>query len=131
MCDDLLAAYKREARLFGNVVLNIPGVLGDDSRVTTQEAAHLLVKCRDASVALTVHLRQEHSNHNEDSNSGAEEDEVQIIALKADAVMCEMTGCERPARFLGKYKGGALRPVCEKHATAITRWNSADSSNPK
>ena len=65
------------------------------------------------------------------SREGQEKDEVQIIPLKADAVMCEMAGCERPARFLGKYKGGALRPVCEKHATAITRWNSADSSNPK
>jgi hypothetical protein len=49
---------------------------------------------------------------------GQEEDEVRIIPLKADAVMCEMTGCERPARFLVKYKSGALRADCEKHASA-------------
>ena len=48
------------------------------------------------------------------SMEGQEEDEVRIIPLKADAVMCEMTGCERPARFLVKYKSGALRAVCEK-----------------
>ena len=47
-----------------------------------------------------------------------EEDEVRIIPLKADAVMCEMTGCERPARFLLKYKCGVLRADCEKHANA-------------
>jgi hypothetical protein len=40
---------------------------------------------------------------------GQEEDEVQIIPLKADAVMCELTGCERPAQFLLKYKSGVLR----------------------
>ena len=38
-----------------------------------------------------------------------EEDEVRIIPLKADTVMREMTGCERPARFLLKYKSGVLR----------------------
>ena len=73
------------------------------------------MKCRDASAALTAHLDQEHSNSNEDSDSGAENDEVRIIELKANAVMCEMTGCERPARFLVKFKSGALRTVCENH----------------
>jgi hypothetical protein len=52
------------------------------------------------------------------SMEGQEEDEVQIIPLKADAVMCEVTGCERPARFLLKYKSGVLRADCEKHANA-------------
>ena len=70
-CDELLAAYKREVRLFGNAVLKISGALGDDSRLATQEAAHLQLKCREASDALLAHLRQQHSNRNEDSDSGA------------------------------------------------------------
>jgi hypothetical protein len=53
------------------------------------------------------------------SMEGRESDEVQITSLKAGAVMCEMTGCERPARSLVKYKSGALQAVCEKHANAI------------
>ena len=42
---------------------------------------------------------------------GQEENEVRIIPLKADTVMCELTGCERPARFLVKYapQSGAER----------------------
>jgi hypothetical protein len=47
---------------------------------------------------------------------GQEQDEVRIIPLKTDTVMCEMTGRERPARFLLKYKSGALRAVYEKPA---------------
>jgi hypothetical protein len=39
-CDELLAVYKREVRLFGNAVLKISGTLGDDSRLAT-----LLLKC--------------------------------------------------------------------------------------
>jgi hypothetical protein len=70
-CDELLAAYKREVRLFGNAVLKISGAPRDDSRLATQEAAHLLVKCRDANDALMAHLDQDHSNRNEDSDSGA------------------------------------------------------------
>ena len=70
-CDDLLSAYQRSVRLFGNAVSKISGTLGDDSKLATQEAAHLLVKCRDANEALLAHLRQEHSNRNEDSDSGA------------------------------------------------------------
>ena len=70
-CDELLTAYKREVKLFGNAVSKISGTLGDDSRLATQEAAHLLVKCRKASDALMAHLRQDHSNRNEDSDSGA------------------------------------------------------------
>jgi hypothetical protein len=31
----LLAAYKREVRLFGNPVLKISGALGDDSRLAS------------------------------------------------------------------------------------------------
>ena len=89
------------------------------------------MKCREASVALTAHWRQEHSDRNEDSDSAAEEDGVRIIELKANAVMCEMTGCERTARFLVKYTSGALRPVCEKHANAIARRKPEDSRDPK
>ena len=48
-----------------------------------------------------------------------EEDEIRKIPLKAGTVMCEITGCQRPAQFLVKYKSGALRAVCEKHANAI------------
>jgi hypothetical protein len=51
------------------------------------------------------------------SMEGQEEDEVQIIPLKADAVMCELTGCERPAQFLLKYKSGVLRADCENTRT--------------
>jgi hypothetical protein len=59
-CDDLLSDYKREVRLFINVVLKIPGQLGDDSRVTPQEMDRLSQKCRGANEALLTHLRQEH-----------------------------------------------------------------------
>ena len=70
-----------------------------------------------------------------------EEGEVRIIPLKADTVMCEMTGCERPARFLLKYKSGALRAVCEKPASTIVRreglntaeleWTSGITPTPR
>jgi hypothetical protein len=62
---------------------------------------------------------------------GQEEDEVRTIPLKADTVMCDMTGCERPARFLLKYKSGALRAVCEEHANLIARRNSEHSPDSK
>ena len=70
-CDDLLSAYKRSVGLFGNAVSKISGTVGGDSRLATQEAAHLLVKCRDASDALMAHLRKEHGNRNGGSDSGA------------------------------------------------------------
>ena len=54
-----------------------------------------------------------------------EKDVVRIIPLKADAVMCEMNGCERPARFLLKYKSGALRAVCEESAIASSQTGIA------
>jgi hypothetical protein len=66
-CDELLAAYKREVRLFGNAVLKISGAVGDDSRLATHEAAHLRLKCREARDALIAHFRQDHSSRNEDS----------------------------------------------------------------
>jgi len=59
-CDELLAAYKREVRLFMNAVLNIPGGFGDDSRVTHQVFDRFTQKCRGANEALMAHLRQEH-----------------------------------------------------------------------
>ena len=62
---------------------------------------------------------------------GREEDEVRISPLKADAVMCEMDSCDRPARFLVRYKGGALGAVCEKHANVIARLTSEHSPDPK
>ena len=55
------------------------------------------------------------------SMEGRKEVEVRIVPLKADTVMCETTGCEHPARFLVRYKGGALSAVCEKHASANAR----------
>jgi len=39
-CDELLATYTREVRLFGNGVTRVSGALGDDSRLATQDAAH-------------------------------------------------------------------------------------------
>ena len=45
-------------RLFGNAVLKIPGARAGDSRLATEEAAHLLLKCRDASDALMAQRRQ-------------------------------------------------------------------------
>jgi len=75
------------------------------------------------------------------SMEGQEEGEVRIIPLKADTVMCEMTGCERPARFLLKYMSGALRAVCEKPASTIVRseglntaeleWTSGITPTPR
>jgi len=65
------------------------------------------------------------------SMEGREEDEVRISPLKADAVMCEMIGCERPAKFLVKYKSGVLRADCEKHANVIARRDSEHSPDPK
>ena len=65
------------------------------------------------------------------SVEGLEEDEVRIIPLKADAVMCEMTRCDHSARFLVKYQSGALRAVCEKHANAIAQRNAEDSQRLK
>lgn len=61
------------------------------------------------------------------SIEGREEDEAQLTPLKADAIMCEMTACDRPARFLLKYKSGVLRADCEKHANVIARRNSEHS----
>jgi hypothetical protein len=46
-----------------------------------------------------------------------EEDEVQIIPLKADAVMCELTGCERPARFLLKYRAAFCERIVKNTRT--------------
>ena len=56
-CDELLAAYKREVRLFMNVVLNIPGRLRDDSRMTPQEWDRLSQKCRSWLQTTSIHLR--------------------------------------------------------------------------
>jgi hypothetical protein len=61
---------------------------------------------------------------------GREKDEVRIIPLKADAVMCEMTSCNRSARFLVKYTSGALRALCGKHVDAIARSSHEDSVDP-
>jgi hypothetical protein len=61
-CDELLAVYKREVRLFTNVLLNTPGVPGDDSSVTFQELDRLSQNCRGANEALLAHLRQEHTH---------------------------------------------------------------------
>ena len=51
--------------------------------------------------------------------------------LKTDAVMCERTGCKSRARFLLKYKSGALRADCETHASAIARRHSEHPPDPK
>jgi hypothetical protein len=58
--DELLVAYRREAKLFTNAALNIPGVQGGDSEVTTQELDPLSQKCRAANYALLAHLYWEH-----------------------------------------------------------------------
>jgi hypothetical protein len=58
--NELLAAYRREVRLFTSAVLNMPGVLGGDSGVTAQELDRLGQKCRGANEALLAHLREAH-----------------------------------------------------------------------
>jgi hypothetical protein len=58
-CDELLVAGRREVKLFTNAVLNIPGVQGGDSEVTTQELDRLSQKCRAANYALLAHLHWE------------------------------------------------------------------------
>ena len=59
-CEDLFAAYSHHIRVFTNAVLNIPGVLSDDSRVTPQELERLGQNCRAANNALMAHLRHDH-----------------------------------------------------------------------
>jgi hypothetical protein len=65
------------------------------------------------------------------SIEGQEEGEVRTIPLKARAAMCEITGCQRPAQFLVKYKRGVLRAICEKHANLIARRYSEHSPDSK
>ena len=65
-CDELLAAYKREVRPFGNAVLKTSVAAGDDSRLATHEATHLRLKCLEARDALMAHFRQDHSSRDED-----------------------------------------------------------------
>ena len=36
-CDELLATYRRDVTLFGNVVLKVAGAIGDDSRLAVKE----------------------------------------------------------------------------------------------
>ena len=70
-CDELLAAYSREVRIFRTAVMNISGVLGeDDSRVTIQELDRLRQKCRNASEALMAHLRHDHGKNITDEMPG-------------------------------------------------------------
>ena len=61
-CNERLAEYKLWVTLFRDAVLNIPGALGDDSRLFVEYADRLRVKCNDASRALRVHWRQDHNN---------------------------------------------------------------------
>ena len=60
-CDVRLAEYKLWVTLFRDAVLNIPGALGDDSRVFVEYADRLRVKFNDASRALRLHW-QDHNN---------------------------------------------------------------------
>ena len=59
-CDELLAEYKLCVSLFKDAVLNIPGALGDDSRVFLEYADRLRSKCNHARRALMKHLLQDH-----------------------------------------------------------------------
>jgi len=67
-CDELLAAYKREARsqALRECCAENFRRSGDDSRLATHEAAHLQLKCREARDALMAHFRHDHSSRNED-----------------------------------------------------------------
>jgi hypothetical protein len=61
-CDELLATYKRDVTLFTTAVLDLPGKLGDDSRVAAEQTDRLSQNCKDTSDALMEHWRQEHCN---------------------------------------------------------------------
>ena len=62
-CDELLATYRRDVTLFGNVVLKVAGAIGDDSRLAVKEMDRLSQNCKETSDALIAHWRQDHGNH--------------------------------------------------------------------
>ena len=70
-CDDLLAAYKRAVKVYTNAEPSFRGLIGDEFQLAFKELKRLGQACRDADEALMAHLRHDHSNRNEDSNSGA------------------------------------------------------------
>jgi len=59
-CNELLAEYKLWVTVFKDAVLNIPGALGNDSRVFVEHADRLRLKCNEASRALRLHFREKH-----------------------------------------------------------------------
>jgi hypothetical protein len=61
-CTELLAEYKLWVSLFKDAVLNIPGALGNDSRMFLECADSLRLQCNHTSCALMEHWQQEHSN---------------------------------------------------------------------
>jgi hypothetical protein len=61
-CDTLLGEYKFWVSRFKDAVLNIPGALGDDTRVFAEQAERCRLKCNDAGCALMAHWRHQHKN---------------------------------------------------------------------
>ena len=70
-CGELLAAYKHAVRLYTHAERSNRRMLGDVSRLTFEESYRLRRACIDANDALKAHCRQDHSNRNEDADSGA------------------------------------------------------------
>jgi hypothetical protein len=61
-CTELLAEYKLWVSLFKDAVLNIPGALGNDSRMFLECADSLRLQCNHTSRGLMEHWQQEHTN---------------------------------------------------------------------
>ena len=59
-CDEVLVEYKLCVSLFNDAVLNIPGLLGDDSRVFLEYADRLRRNCNHTRRALMKHLLHDH-----------------------------------------------------------------------
>lgn len=56
----LLADYKNAVWLYINAVLNLPGLVEDDSRLGREQAEPLSQICRQANKALMDHWREKH-----------------------------------------------------------------------
>jgi hypothetical protein len=61
-CYHLLAAYQRSVTLFRDAIREGSGAIGDNSRLTGEEAARLSKECRDANHALIAHWHQHHGS---------------------------------------------------------------------
>ena len=60
-CNRLLAVYNQFVNLFKQAVQNGFGAVGDDSRVTAEQATRLGQQCKEASDAFMEHWRRDHN----------------------------------------------------------------------